>query len=112
MPTPLSVMRKQERVPGDRQANFNLRGMAVARGIGQRLLCYAIKMACTRLAQRYLRPDFGAKVHFEAVQIAAAARELAQRERQPARVGAHRQEAARERACASRSIGSRGRRSR
>src|SRR5580658_4988733 len=55
-------------------------------------------MTRTRLAQSNLRPYFGAKVHREAVQIAAARRQLAQRERQSAAFGAYGQQAAGKRA--------------
>ena len=68
------------------------------RGIGKRLLCDAIQVARARLIERELRPHLGAEVHFETVQIAAARREIAQRKRQAAGVGAHGEQAARERA--------------
>src|SRR5579862_3286660 len=70
----------------------------MTRRISERLLCDAIEVARTCLAQSNLWPYFGAKVHREAVQIAAAGRELAQREGQSAALGAHGQEAAGQRA--------------
>src|ERR1700733_10486505 len=70
----------------------------MTRRISERFLCDAIKMTRTCLAQSNLWPYFGTKVHREAVQIAAARRQLAQREGQSAALGAHGPKAAGERA--------------
>src|SRR5208282_3709210 len=72
--------------------------MPMASSIGERLLCNAIQVACTALTQCYLRPDFGEKVHFETVQVAASISQRSQSKRQSAAVGAHREQSSGERA--------------